>query len=255
MTSSARLRDDALPGYNAGMDGRPEGAADLRSGGKDGTILVPRRSIVGPMSFPSSVWTVLLSIKHDPERVKEQVVVRYREPVYQFILRRVTNAEDAEDLTQEVFIRICSDSFLEKVDPEKGRFRSLLLSVTRRVIASHQRQELAARRDRRRQVPLQDIDLPADAPAEGEFDRLWVGNLMTQAMDRMRNEPNLAALQLQIAGKSYKEIGAELGRSETDVTNHIHRAKQRLRQEIETVIREYSGGDVKSEIAALMQYL
>ena len=207
------------------------------------------------MSFPSSVWTLLLSIKHDPARVKELVVLRYREPVYQFIVRRVANHEDAEDLAQEVFLRICTDSFLEKVDPQKGKFRSLLLAVTRRVIASHQRQELAAMRDRRRQVPLDDLDLPADAPAEGEFDRLWVSNLMTQAMDRMKNEPNLVALRLQVQGKSYREIAAELGHSETDVTNHIHRAKQRLRHEVETVIREYSGGDVKAEIAALMQYL
>jgi RNA polymerase sigma-70 factor (ECF subfamily) len=207
------------------------------------------------MSFPSSVWTLMLSLKADPERMKELVVRRYREPVYQFLLRRVPRPEDAEDLTQEVFLRICADSFLQKVDPEKGKFRSLLLAVTRRVIASHQRHELAEMRDRRRQVPLDDLELPADAPAEGEFDRLWVGNLMTQAMDRMKEEPNLAALRLQVQGKSYREIAAELGRSESDVTNHIHRAKQRLRHEIETVIREYSGGEVQAEIAALMQYL
>jgi RNA polymerase sigma-70 factor (ECF subfamily) len=207
------------------------------------------------MSFPSSVWTLMLSLKADPERMKELVVRRYREPVYLFLLRRVPRAEDAEDLTQEVFLRICADSFLQKVDPEKGKFRSLLLAVTRRVIASHQRHELAEMRDRRRQVPLDDLELPADVPAEGEFDRLWVGNLMSQAMDRLKEEPNLAALRLQVQGKSYREIALELGRSESDVTNRIHRAKQRLRHEIETVIREYSGSDVQAEIAALLRYL
>jgi len=207
------------------------------------------------MSFPSSVWTLILSLKHDPERVKEQIVLRYRQPVYEFIQRRLTNHEDAEDLTQEVFLRVCADSFLEKVDPEKGRFRTILLAVTRRVIASYLRQELAQRRDRRRQVPLTDIDLPSDPPAEGEFDRLWVSNLVSQAMDRMKNEPHLVPLKLQIQGKSYKEISEELGRPETDITNFIHRAKQRLRREIEGLIREYSGGDVKTEIQALMQYL
>ena len=197
----------------------------------------------------------MLSLRDDPERIKDLVVRRYRDPVYQFILRRVPRHEDAEDLVQEVFLRICADSFLSKVDPEKGRFRSLLLAVTRRVIASHQRRELAEMRDRRREVGLDDLELPADKPAEGEFDRLWVGNLMTQAMDRMKNEPNLAALQLQVQGKSYREIAAALGKTESDVTNHIHRAKQRLRHEIESVIREYSGGDVQTEIATLMQYL
>lgn len=197
----------------------------------------------------------MLSLRDDPERIKDLVVRRYRDPVYQFILRRVPRHEDAEDLVQEVFLRICADSFLSKVDPEKGRFRSLLLAVTRRVIASHQRHELADMRDRRREVGLDDLELPADKPAEGEFDRLWVGNLMTQAMERMKNEPNLAALQLQVQGKSYREIATALGKTESDVTNHIHRAKVRLRHEIESVIREYSGGDVQTEITTLMQYL
>jgi hypothetical protein len=49
------------------------------------------------MNFPSSVWTLILNIKHDPERVKEQIVLRYRQPVYEFVLRRLPNHEDAED--------------------------------------------------------------------------------------------------------------------------------------------------------------
>ena len=249
------MQQPTLPGYNQKQSPKAAAAEGMRSGGNSGTILVPGPSPNGSMNFPSSVWTLILNIKHDPDRVKEQIVLRYRQPVYEFIQRRLTNHEDAEDLTQEVFLRVCDDAFLEKVDPEKGRFRTILLAVTRRVIASYLRQELAQRRDRRRQVPLTDIDLPADPPAEGEFDRLWVSNLVAQAMDRMKNEPHLVPLKLQIQGKSYKEISEEMGRPETDVTNFIHRAKQRLRREIESLIREYSGGDVKTEIAALMQYL
>src|SRR6185369_2999435 len=228
------------PGYNQKQSPKAAAAEGMRSGGNSGTILVPGPSPNGSMNFPSSVWTLILNIKHDPDRVKEQIVLRYRQPVYEFIQRRLADHEDAEDLTQEVFLRVCDDAFLGKVDPEKGRFRTILLAVTRRVIASYLRQELAQRRDRRRQVPLSDIDLPADPPAEGEFDRLWVGNLVTQAMERMKDEPNLVPLKLQMQGKSYKEISEEIGRPETDITNFIHRAKQRLRRELESLIGEYS---------------
>jgi RNA polymerase sigma-70 factor (ECF subfamily) len=208
------------------------------------------------MSFPSSIWTTILSLRNDPEGVKETVIRRYREPVFEYIRRQGIRHEDAEDLTQNVFLRITKDSFLERVDPRKGKFRTLLLTVTRNVVASFRRHELAAARDHRRTVPLDDhVDVPAESPADAEFDRLWVRNLVTQAMDRLPKDRPLLALKLQLEGKSYQEIAQALGKSETDVTNYIHRAKKLLRQEIEQLIAEYSGSDVKEEIANLLQYL
>ncbi len=206
--------------------------------------------------FPSSIWTRIIEFKKDPEQVKDQIVRRYRQPVYEFVRRQGLLHEDAEDLVQEVFTRIARDEFLEKADRRKGKFRSLLLAVTRHVIASFRRYELAAQRDRRKEVAIEDLEIPQAVPPDGEFDRLWVKNLIQGAMDRLRNDPALAALRLQLEGKSYQEIAATLGKRETDVTNHIYRAKQRIKAEVENMIKEYCGeGEVESEIASLLQYL
>jgi predicted transcriptional regulator len=61
---------------------------------------------------------------------------------------------------------------------------------------------------------------------------------------------------LQLAGKSYKEIATKLGKSETDVTNYIHRAKLRLKHEIEQLIGEYcTAEELPGEIGALLRFL
>lgn len=206
------------------------------------------------MQFPTSIWSAILSVRQDPERVKDLIVRRYRDPIFEFVRRQNLPHEDAEDLTQEVFLRVCREDFLARADRQKGKFRTLLLAVTRHVIGQYRRYELSERRDRRRQIALGDFDVPADGPSDDEFDRLWVKNLVAQAMERLKDDPMVRALRLQMEGRSYQEIAAALGKPVTDVTNYIHRAKDRLRRQIEELITEYSGRDqAPGEIAELMR--
>ncbi len=208
------------------------------------------------MNFPSSVWTVLLEARRDPEKVKDVVVRRYHRPIYDFMSREGIRHEDAEDLAQEVFVRVCSEGFLRRVDPRKGRFRALLLTVSRHVLASFRRKELSAGRDRRREVALEDFDLPSEVEPDAEFDRLWAKHLVAQALEGLKGEPGAAALKLQMQGLSYQEIARSLSKSEGEVTNYIHRGKKRLRQEIERLIAEYANRDETSgEVESILQYL
>lgn len=207
-------------------------------------------------NFPSSVWTVLLEVRRDPEKVKEVVVVRYQKPVYDYMRRSGLRHEDAEDLTQEVFVRICGEQFLKKVDPRKGRFRALLLTVSRNALASFRRRELSGGRDRRREVALEDFDAPTEIKPDVEFDRLWARNLLAQALEGMGDDPSASALRLQMSGQTYQEIARGLGKSETEVTNYIHRGKKRLRQEIERLIAEYANREeTAGEVESLLQHL
>jgi RNA polymerase sigma-70 factor, ECF subfamily len=207
--------------------------------------------------MPSTMWTTILQFHRDPERVKDFVVRRYRQPVVEFARRQGLKDEDAEDIAQEVFLRVCQESFLKKADQIRGKFRTVLLAVTKNVISSWRRYELAGIRDRRREVSLDGgMALPDEMPSDPEFDRLWVKNLMAQAMERLKIDPGTEALKLQLEGLSYQEIADRLGRKVTDVTNFIHRAKDKLKKEFEKLIAEYSSReDVSSEIAELKKFL
>ena len=206
--------------------------------------------------FPTSIWTTILTIRKDPDRVRDLVVRRYRQPVYDFIRRQSLSHEDAEDVTQEVFTQVCREGFLERANRQKGRFRTLILAVTRHLVASFRRHELAGMRDRRRSVTLEGFDIAQEHEDDGDFDDLWVKNLIDLALKQLEGDPAIGALRLQLEGRSYQQIAAELGKPATDVTNYIHRAKKKLRREIERQIREYSGGDeVEDEVTSLLRYV
>jgi len=206
--------------------------------------------------MPSTLWTTILQFHSDPERVRDFVVRRYRQPVLEFALMQGLSQEDSEDVAQEVFVRICQKSFLKKADQIRGKFRTILMTITKRVIVSLRRHETADKRDRRRQIPLEGLDLPGESPADPEFDRLWVKNLVTQALERLEHDPAVQALHLHLKGLSYQQIAQKLGKKVWDVNNFIFRARERLRQEIEQLIGEYSSReDVAEEIAALRRFL
>jgi RNA polymerase sigma factor (sigma-70 family) len=206
--------------------------------------------------MPSTLWTTILQFQNDPERVKDFVVRRYRQPVVDYAGFQGLSEEDAEDVAQEVFVRVCQEAFLKKANQIRGKFRTVLLTITNRVIISFRRHETAGIRDRRRAMSMDGIDVPENAPADPEFDRLWVKNLVTQALERLELDPAVQALRLHLKGDTYQEIAGKLGKKVSDINNFIHRARERLRQEIELLIAEYSSReDVAEEIAALRRYL
>jgi len=206
--------------------------------------------------MPSTLWTTILQFHSDPERVKDFVVRRYRRPVLDFALLQGLSQEDSEDVAQEVFVRVCQKEFLRKADQIRGKFRTVLLTVTKRVIVSLRRHDTAEKRDRRRQIPIEGMDLPDEIPADPDFDRLWVKNLVTQALDRLELDPAIEALRLHLKGLTYQQISVKLGKKVSDVNNYIFRARERLRQEIEYLIGEYSSReDIAEEIAALRRFL
>lgn len=208
------------------------------------------------MYMPSTMWTTILQFHSDPERVKDFIVRRYRQPVVEFSRLQGLSAEDAEDVAQEVFVRVCKETFLKKADQIRGKFRTVLLAVTKRVIISQRRHDTAGMRDRRRQVPLEGLDISEELPGDPEFDRLWVKNLVEQALERLQVDLSVRALRFHLKGDSYQQIAERFGKKVTDVTNFIHRARERLRREIERLVAEYSSReDVAKEIASLRRFL
>src|SRR6185369_12698653 len=84
-------------------DGQPH--LPRLSAGPGRHLLLPRNEgqaaagVAGMPNFPTSIWTTLLSLREDPERVRDLVVRRYRQPIYDFVRRQNLSHEDAEDLT------------------------------------------------------------------------------------------------------------------------------------------------------------
>src|SRR5258708_10226321 len=91
------------------------------------------------------------------ESAYREVYSRYIKPVNAYILRRVRNHHDAEDLTAQVFVQA-----LDHLDPEKAgtdEVASWLFTSARNATANHARR-------RRYVLSLEEIPDPSDEPAD-----------------------------------------------------------------------------------------
>ncbi len=208
-------------------------------------------------AFQSTLWTVIRGAREGDESHLGSFVERYRPPVVKYIARRGIG-DEAEDLAQEVFVKIFTQGILEKADPAKGRFRSLLLAVTRHAIGHHLEKRGAQKRGGGKVAALGDIDVAA--PEEDEaFDREWVTHLVEMSLSRLaREHPHYheALGRALFEKQSYAEVAEALERTENQVRNHVHRGRAKLVQYIRDEIHEYatSDEDFQEEIQSLARY-
>jgi len=104
-----------------------------------------------PGQFITTRWSVVLSCS---DSKVESVAARdalselcktYWRPIFAYICRRGYSPEDAEDLTQDFFTNLLEGPLLQRADPERGRFRSLLLKALQDFLG-HATEKLHARK-------------------------------------------------------------------------------------------------------------
>src|SRR5438093_823639 len=96
-------------------------------------------TLPGSSQFPTTRWTLVVAAG-DRERKEARSALaslceHYWYPLYAYLRRRGYAAEQAQDLTQEFFIRLLEGRYLDRADPEKGRFRSFILTSLKFFVA------------------------------------------------------------------------------------------------------------------------
>jgi RNA polymerase sigma factor (sigma-70 family) len=188
-----------------------------------------------PAVFPTTVWEdVEAAGESDPDAL-ERLAQQYRPAILAFIRRRGIIDSAAEDLCQEVFVRLIAGKVLAKADSARGRFRSLLCTVTVRVIQDWSR--------RRTDVPCADLDPEALAP---DFDRVWVLHMIERAFKRLQ----------ETSPRSYEVLSGHLAGQDPD-RNKLWIARGKLvaliRREISVTCR--SAREIEEEVLQLSPYL
>lgn len=152
-----------------------------------------------------------------------ELVARHQALVYGFLRWRTGSAEDAEDLSQETFLRAWSR--LGRFDPGR-RLSAWLLAIARR-------EEASARRRRRRRAVI-DARLgtgpqPAGPPAVGEPGVPDEHRALRAAMESLLSPDERAALFLRYAaGLDIAEVATVLGRSRVGTRVLLFRCRERL---------------------------
>ncbi len=159
----------------------------------------------------------------------EEIVREHSARVYRLAYRLTGNQHDAEDLTQEVFVRVFRS--LSTYTP--GTFEGWLHRITTNLFLDQARRKQRIRMD----AMGEDGDrYPAgeglDTPERGyEHGNLDVD--VQRALDDLPPEYRAAVVLCDIEGLSYEEIAVTLGIKLGTVRSRIHRARARLRVSLE----------------------
>lgn len=157
------------------------------------------------------------------KRAYIHIINQYKNPLYATILRMTKNPQTAEDLLQEVFLKVYEQ--LEKFD-QKGSFKSWLY----RVAINHCLDYL-----RKKKIQTEEIE-EASVRSNDTPEVVLLQNEKCRELEKLvsllpEDERNI--LLLRYANElSYVEISETLGISLADVRNKLHRAKKKLRKNV-----------------------
>ncbi|MFG2135817.1 RNA polymerase sigma factor SigE [Streptomyces sp. NPDC048650] len=155
----------------------------------------------------------------------EEIVSTHSARVYRLAYRLTGNQHDAEDLTQEVFVRVFRS--LSTYTP--GTFEGWLHRITTNLFL-----DMVRRRQRIRFDALGDDAaerLPSREPSpQQQFNDTHFDADVQHALDTLAPEFRAAVVLCDIEGLSYEEIAATLGVKLGTVRSRIHRGRSHLRK-------------------------
>src|SRR5688500_9362581 len=203
------------------------------------------QTMTGASDFPTTRWTLVIAAA-DPQRKEARSALvsqceNYWYPLYAYLRRRGYPADQAQDLTQEFFIRLLEGRYLDRADPEKGRFRSFLLTSLKFFVADEQDRQRAHKRGGGAVVPLEfssgeeryQREPAHDDTPERIFERRWALSVLDRVVEKLRDEfarhgrpEHFERLKVFLLGHSdapYAALAREMNTSEGALKVAIHR--------------------------------
>jgi RNA polymerase sigma-70 factor (ECF subfamily) len=194
------------------------------------------------MTIPSTHISLLCALGEESRQEDAWAVFQaaYREVILGWCKRRGLNRDAAEDLTQEILIKLLNALPHYKHQADRGRFRSWLKTVVENVLSDH------LRRQRRRPEPVgvggsaaleRLYDVPTPVAAEELSDAVdkrtsaWEAEVLDRVRARVEPASWEAFCRRMIGRRPASEVAAELGLTVGAVYKAAERIKRMVIQE------------------------
>ena len=175
----------------------------------------------------------------------QEIVQRYHRRIYNICYRFAGSADDAQDLTQEVFIKMYRT--LSSYDVERGAFMTWITTITRNLLVDHFRKSKQDRitdsldatpSEHEDSMPLveqiQDKSLPPDSRVQSRETRETVHHALQKLSPDLREAVILRDLQ----DLDYREIATVLKVPEGTVKSRINRGRAELARLLQRTYRQ-----------------
>ena len=167
---------------------------------------------------------VLRKAQRGDERAFTLIVRAYETPVYNYVLRLVGDRTLAEDLTQEVFLRVFQG--LPKFSL-RSKFTTWLFQVTKNRVLDELR---ASERRPRLSVALEDV--PPLEVVDAPFERVEAMDAVWRSVAGLTPDLKMALLLRDIVGLSYTEIADSLEITLATVKWRIYKAREEVQLDL-----------------------
>ena len=228
--------------------------------------------------FETTNWSVINQLGGpDAELALAALCEQYWFPLYAYARRRVRDVHQARDLTQGFFAHMLAKNSLRQAAPDRGRFRSFLLTAMKNFMTNERIRDNALQRGGGRTLISLDFEdgerhfgkaAVDHMSADRIFERSWTLTLLDRVMDQLRTEFELSgtidrfdALQPVLTAAacdfSYETIAGKLEMTETAARQAASRLRKRycvlLKDEVRRTLAD--SADVDDEIRRMFQSL
>jgi RNA polymerase sigma factor (sigma-70 family) len=237
-------------------------------------------TMTGQANFPTTRWTLVAAAgdRHRPDSrlALASLCEAYWYPLYVYARRRGDSPEQAQDHTQGFFAGFLEHAYFDRADPEKGRFRSFLLSSFKFYLCDDAGRVRAQKRggglaplpfEVSKGEELYVCEPFHDETPERIFERRWARTLLERVVARLRDEfvrhgrlEYFNKLKDCLHGDSdvpYAELAQQLETTESALKVGIHRLRKRyrdlLRAEIADIVSDPA--DIDAELRYLIASL
>jgi RNA polymerase sigma-70 factor, ECF subfamily len=193
----------------------------VKSWGEDGKGLYARPDLALEQPDPG----VLRKAQTGDEQAFSVIVRAYERPVYNYVLRLVGDRTLAEDLTQEVFLRVYQGLPGFSL---RSRFTTWLFQVTKNRVLD----EMRAKERRPRAIVCID-DVPPLEVVDQPFERTEAIDVLWRSVQELNVDLKMALLLRDVVGLSYSEIADALEITLATVKWRIYKAREEVQAALE----------------------
>jgi RNA polymerase sigma-70 factor (ECF subfamily) len=181
-------------------------------------------------------WTLIEQLKQGDEAAFRAIVDTWQNMVFNTAIGIVQNAEDAEDITQEVFVQVYQSVATFKGD---SKFSTWLYRIAVTKSLDHERRKKRKKRfafvkslfgeDSAIEVNPPDFNHPGIV-----LDKKEDASLLFQTIKELPENQRIAFTLHKVEGLSYQEVSEVMKTTVSSVESLMHRAKNNLRKKLET---------------------
>lgn len=158
----------------------------------------------------------------------EEIVTTYSRRIYNLAYRFTSRADAAEDLTQDVFVRVYRS--LAQYDPKQGDLQNWLMRLARNlIIDDYRRRQRAPQDDYAEDLEEHTYHLPSAAGSvQSDLERRELGTQVQAAINKLPPDLRTCVILRDLEELSYQEIVDVLKIPEGTVKSRINRGRIEL---------------------------